>query len=43
MNLKLLVVYGLTFHGKERNGHQIIVVIIINNNNKYNNSNSTDN
>jgi len=29
MNLKLLVIYGLTFCGKERNGHQIIVIIII--------------
>jgi hypothetical protein len=29
MNLQLLVIYGLTFCGKERNGHQIIVFIII--------------
>jgi len=29
MNLKLLVIDGLTFCGKERYGHQIIIIIII--------------
>jgi len=29
MNLQLLVICGLTFCGKERNGHQIMVLIII--------------